>query len=50
MPFGGSGGWPCPEVMDVELATGQTLVVLALLILAMLAVIWLLAATRRSPR
>jgi hypothetical protein len=34
----------------VELATGQTLLVLALLVLAVLAVIWLLAATRRSPR
>jgi hypothetical protein len=32
------------------LATGQTLLVLALLVLAVVTVIWLLAATRRSPR
>jgi hypothetical protein len=37
-------------VDDVELATGQTLLVLALLVLALLAVMGLLAATRRSQR
>jgi hypothetical protein len=34
----------------VELATGQTLLVLALLIFGVLAVMWVLAATRRFPR
>jgi hypothetical protein len=34
----------------MELVTGQTLLVLALLILAMLGVMWLLAATRSSQR
>jgi hypothetical protein len=34
----------------VELATGPTLLVLALLLIALLAVMWLLAVTRRSPR
>lgn len=34
----------------MELATGQTLLVLALLIVAVLAVMWLLAATRRTQR
>jgi hypothetical protein len=34
----------------VELATGQTLLVLGLLVSAVLAVMWLLAATRRSQR
>jgi hypothetical protein len=37
-------------VDDVELATGQTLLVLGLLVLALLAVMWLLAATRSSQR
>lgn len=34
----------------MELATGQTLLVLALLVFAVLAVMWVLAATRRSQR
>lgn len=34
----------------VELVTNQTLVVLALLLLALLTVMWLLAATRRTQR
>lgn len=34
----------------MELATGQTLLVLGLLILAVLTVMWLLSVTRRSPR
>jgi hypothetical protein len=34
----------------VELATGPTLFVFAVLVLALLAVMWLLAVTRRSPR
>ena len=34
----------------MELATGPALLVLAVLVLAVLAVMWLLAATRRSPR
>jgi hypothetical protein len=34
----------------MELVTGQTLLVLALLVLAVLAVMWLLAATRRPER
>jgi hypothetical protein len=36
--------------MDVELVTGQTLIVLGVLTLAVVIVMWLLAATRRSPR
>jgi hypothetical protein len=34
----------------VELATGPTLVVLALLIIGVLAVMWILAATRSTHR
>jgi hypothetical protein len=34
----------------MELVTGQTLLVLALLVLALLTVMWLLAATRRTQR
>jgi hypothetical protein len=34
----------------VELVTGQTLIVLAVIVLALLAVMWLLAVTRRSER
>lgn len=34
----------------MELVTNQTLVVLALLLLALLTVMWLLAATRRTQR
>jgi hypothetical protein len=34
----------------MELVTGQTLLVLALLVFALLAVMWLLAATRRTQR
>ena len=34
----------------MELATGQTLLVIGLLILGLLAVMWLLAATRSSQR
>ena len=34
----------------MELATGQTLLVLALLTLAVLGVMWILAATRHFPR
>jgi hypothetical protein len=34
----------------VELATGPTLLVLALLLLALLVVMWILAATRSSQR
>lgn len=39
-----------PGGVDVELATGQALLVLALLTLSVVIVMWLLAATRRSPR
>ena len=34
----------------MELATGPTLLVLALLLLALLVVMWILAATRSSQR
>jgi hypothetical protein len=34
----------------MELATGRELLVFATLLLAILAVMWLLANTRRSPR
>jgi hypothetical protein len=50
VPFGWQRGLTLPGGDDVELATGQTLLVLALLVLAVLAVMWLLAVTRRSPR
>lgn len=45
---GGSGS--CPEVAVVELATGRELLVLALLLAALMTVMWVLARTRRSPR
>jgi hypothetical protein len=34
----------------VELATGRTLIVLAVILISLLAVFWLLAVTRRSER
>jgi hypothetical protein len=34
----------------MELDTGRTLLGFALLVLALLTVMWILAATRRSPR
>ena len=40
---------PCPEVEDVELGIGRELLGMALLLVALLSVMWLLAATRRSP-
>lgn len=33
----------------MELGTGRELLVMALLLIALLSVMWLLAATRRSP-
>ena len=50
MPFGWQWGMTLPGGEDVELATGPTLVVLALLIIGVLAVIGILAATRSSHR
>jgi hypothetical protein len=38
------------EVADMELDTGRTLLGFALLVLALLTVMWILAVTRRSPR
>jgi hypothetical protein len=35
--------------MDVELGTGRELLVMALLLMALVTVMWLLAVTRRSP-
>jgi hypothetical protein len=37
-------------VAVVELATGRELLVLALLVAALMTVMWVLARTRRSPR
>lgn len=50
LPFGWLGAGSCPEVDDVELPIGQTLLVMGLLTLMILAVMWLLAATRSSQR
>lgn len=50
MPFGWHQGVYRARRYDVELVTGQTLMVLGLLVLALLTVMWLLAATRRSQR
>jgi hypothetical protein len=47
--FGSSGGRRCPEEVDVELGIGRELLGMALLLVALLGVMWLLAATRRSP-
>jgi len=38
------------EVAGMELDTGRTLLGFALLVLALLTVMWILAVTRRSPR
>jgi len=35
--------------VDVELGTGRELLVMALLLLALVTVMWVLAATRHSP-
>jgi len=40
----------CPEVTVVELSLGRELLVFALLIASVLGVMWILSATRRSPR
>ena len=37
---------PCAEERHVELVTGRTLIVLAVIVIALLAVFWLLAMTR----
>jgi hypothetical protein len=50
VPFGWQWGKSLPGGEDVELATGPTLLVLALLITGVLAVLLILAATRSSQR
>ncbi|MDX6593140.1 MAG: hypothetical protein QOI85_1652 [Chloroflexota bacterium] len=40
---------PARRNEDVELGTGSALLVMGLLLAALVAVMWLLAATRRSP-
>jgi heme/copper-type cytochrome/quinol oxidase subunit 4 len=50
VPFGWQWGMALPGGDDMELATGQTLFVLAILVLAVVGLMWFLAATRRSPR
>lgn len=47
--FGRLGVDPARRNWDVELGTGRELLVMALLALALCAVMWILAATRRSP-
>jgi hypothetical protein len=50
LPFGRQGERTCPKEAAVELATGRELLIFAMLLFAILAVMWLLATTRRSPR
>jgi len=47
--FGRLGVDPARRNRDVELGTGRELLVMALLAIALWAVMWILAATRRSP-
>jgi hypothetical protein len=49
-PSAGSGGSSCLEEKAVELTTGRELLIFALLLLSIVAVMWALARTRRSPR
>ena len=50
MPFGWLRGVSMLGGHDVELVTGQALLVIALLVLAVVTVMWVLAATRSSQR
>lgn len=51
VPFGRlEGARPCSEVVDVELTVARELLVFALLVAPVLGVMWILSATRRSPR
>jgi len=51
VPFGRlEGARPCSEVVDVELTVARKLLVFALLVASVLGVMWILSATRRSPR
>jgi len=51
VPFGRlEGVSTCSEVVDVELTLARELLVFALLVAAVLGVMWILSATRRSPR
>jgi hypothetical protein len=43
------GESPCAEETDVELATERALLVLALIVISIMVVMWLLAATKQ-PR
>ena len=43
------GVHPARRKWDVELGTGTALLVMGLLLAALVTVMWLLAATRRSP-
>lgn len=48
MPSVAEGELPCAEERHVELVTGRTLIVLAVIVIALLAVFWLLAMTRHT--
>jgi len=51
VPFGRlEGVSTCSEVVDVELIMARDLLDLAVLIASVLGVMWILSATRRSPR
>jgi hypothetical protein len=50
VPFGRQGGFALPDGDQVELAIGRDLLAMALMVLALLAVMLVLARTRRSPR
>ena len=43
------GGAPCLEDWRMSLIMGRELLVVALLIVALMAVMWILSMTRRSP-